>query len=294
VDDRGAAVKIVAAGATALAACLAAWPAWGGAAPSPAPSPGAPASDAVAAAPAAKAFRLERYDWEATPELSAALRRVVVRNDYGDIRGRRAGAAPMLVHAVIQRLGSGPDAGINVERFGDMLVVSVVLPPGRVSVTEPQLEKTAIDRVDLSVHVPDAATLVAETARGLVEARGLKADVEATSMHGDIRVQTAGAIIARSATGAIFARPGLQGRGATLIDSGSGAVRLTLPSQADFRVEVDSGGALTSEFTATDLEPSAAAPSRRRAVVQAGRGLHALAVVTDSGPVTIVREALGK
>ena len=69
---------------------------------------------ALAASVPAKEFRIDRFDWEADADLARVVRRIVVRNDYGDVRARAAGDGPLLVHAVIQRLGSGPDIGVNV------------------------------------------------------------------------------------------------------------------------------------------------------------------------------------
>jgi hypothetical protein len=49
-----------------------------------------------------------------------------VRNDYGDIRVRFAGDGRIFVHTVIQRL-AGPNIGVNVERHGEALAVTLVL-----------------------------------------------------------------------------------------------------------------------------------------------------------------------
>src|SRR5687768_6890902 len=101
-----------------------------------------------------KEFRIDRHDWQAEADLARAVKRIIVRNDYGDIRARSAGAGPLLVHTVIQRLGSGPDIGVNVERHGEVLAVTVAAPPGRQAVAEERPAKTAVDRADLVVYVP--------------------------------------------------------------------------------------------------------------------------------------------
>src|SRR5262245_14474862 len=71
-----------------------------------------------------KEFRIDRFEWVSEPGVAQAVRTLVVRNDYGDIRARLAGDGLVMVTAVIQRLGLAPDIGVNVERYGDALVVS--------------------------------------------------------------------------------------------------------------------------------------------------------------------------
>ena len=122
----------------------------------------------------AKAFTIERFEWQAEAAVSQAVRHLLVRNDYGDIRARFAGDGVIMVTAVMQRLGSAPDIGVNVERHGDALAVTVVSPPGRRAVSGERPGKTEVDRADLVVYVPENAALEATSLRGMVEARRLK------------------------------------------------------------------------------------------------------------------------
>lgn len=256
-----------------------------------APSCAAAASDVPSPSPAAqpaqaKPFRVERYDWSGTLELSAALRRLVVRNDYGDVRARFAGDGLANLHAVIQRLGSGPDVGVNVERHGDTLVVAVVSPPGRVSVDQARLPKTAVDRVDLVVYVPPQAALDAESARGLVEARGLQGDVRAVTVDGEIRVSASTAVEARSEGGAVTVNLAKLGEAPTRIESRTGAIRLALPADGDFRLQVETGGELKTAF---ELQPGERVAGRRRASASFGKAWQSVTVRSESGNIELVR-----
>jgi hypothetical protein len=243
----------------------------------------APAAARPASVPA-KEFRIDRFDWEADPDLARAVKRLVVRNDYGDVRARAAGDGPLLVHAVIQRLGSGPDIGVNVERHGAALSVTVVAPPGRQAVSEERPGKTAVDRVDMVVYVPEGAMLEATTLRGIVEARRLKGPVEAETLDGEIRVDATGSVRARSLGGSITAVLD-RATAASLIETRTGTAWLSLPEGSDYRLIVEPGGNVTSQIP---LREDTTAP-RRRLTAVGGAALTPVVVRSDWGDVEIVQ-----
>ena len=231
-----------------------------------------------------KEFRIDRFDWEAEPDLARAVKRIVVRNDYGDVRARAAGDGPLLVHAVIQRLGSGPDIGVNVERHGDALSVTVVAPPGRQAVSEERPDKTAVDRADIVVYVPEGATLEATSLRGIVEARKIKGAVDAETLDGEIRVDSGGGVRARSVGGSITVVLGTSG-GASLIETRTGTAWVSLAEGSDYRLVVEPGGKVTSQIP---LKEDAPAP-RRRLTAQGGAALTPVFVRSEKGDVEIVQ-----
>lgn len=239
---------------------------------------------ALAASVPAKEFRIDRFDWEADADLARVVRRVVVRNDYGDVRARAAGDGPLLVHAVIQRLGSGPDIGVNVERHGEVLSVTVVAPPGRQAVSEERPAKTAVDRADMVVYVPEGAVLEATTLRGMVEARRLKGPVEAETLDGAIRVDAAGAVRARSVGGSITVVLD-KATAASLIETRTGTAWLSLAEGSDYRLIVEPGGNVTSQIP---LKEDTTAP-RRRLTALGGAALTPVVVRSDWGDVEIVQ-----
>lgn len=205
---------------------------------------------------ASKEFKIDRFEWHGELELSQAVRRILVRNDYGDVRARFAGDGQVFVTAVLQRLGAGPDIGVNVERHGDALTVTVVSPPGRSAVSEERPGKTDVDRADLVIYVPEGAALEATSLRGIVEARGLKGRVDAETLDGEIRLDAAGPLRARSGSGSITAVLGSGGAAATVIETASGAIWLSLAKGSDYRLQLESGGKVTSPMQLKDVPGS--------------------------------------
>lgn len=217
------------------------------------------------------------------------MRRLSVRNDYGDIRVRLAGDGQFSAHAVLQRLGGDPDVGVNVERHGDVLAMTVVSPPGRVSVSAAHLPKTAVDRVDLVVYAPKACALSAESLRGLVEVRGLEGELSLVTLDGEIRAVAGGGLRASSAGGPITALLGGESRAPVLIESRSGPVRLTLPAAGDYRLQVETTGALQSDLVLTGLEKDPKPGTRRNGSLQVGQGTRPIVVRSESGALVLVR-----
>jgi hypothetical protein len=238
-----------------------------------------------ASVPTAKEFRIDRFEWQAEPDLSRAVRAIVVRNDYGDVRARFAGDGRVFVHAVIQRLGGGPDIGVNVERHGEALAITVVAPPGRQAVAEERPAKTAVDRADMVVYVPEGASLVATSLRGIVEARKLKGPVDAETLDGEIRVEAAGAVRARSVDGSITVVLGGSAAAASLMETATGTVWLSLAEGSDYRLLVEPGGKVTSQVPLKEEEPA----PRRRLTALGGAGTTPVFVRTGKGDVEIVQ-----
>ena len=235
------------------------------------------------ATPLPKYFGIDRYQWQGAPDLSASVRRLVVRNDYGDIRARFAGDGIVLVSTIVQRLGPTPDVGLNVERHGDALAITVVAPPGRRGVSAERPGKTDVDRADLVVYVPETASLEAVTLRGMVEARRLRARVDAQTESGEILLDTEGPVRVRTGAGDVSVSLG-GAEGASVIETGSGKVWLSLLQGTNRPLLVETGGPVTSKRTLKD-EPAAAGRHRMSA---AGGPTFPVIVRSESGAVEIV------
>lgn len=238
--------------------------------------------------PAPAELRIDRFAWTAEPALAAALRRLVVRNDYGDIRARFAGDGVIAVSAVIQRLGPGPDIGVNVERHGDRLAVTVVAPPGRLAVDAERPGKTAIDRADLVIYVPEGVVLEAATLRGVVDARRLKSPIEATSGDGELRLETTQWVRAASSSGAVTVTAGRSAERPSLVETDSGAIWMSLVDAPDLRLEVETAGSVTSQIA---LAPRRSPDGRKRSFVDRDPTAQPVLVRSASGSVEIVRRA---
>ena len=242
--------------------------------------PPAPAPTATAA----KEFRIDRFEWQAEADLSRAVRRVVVRNDYGDVRARLAGDGRVFVYAVLQRLGSGPDIGVNVERHGEVLAVTVVAPPGRQAVSEERPSKISVDRADLVVYIPEGALFEASTLRGIVEAKRLTSLVDVSTLDGDIRVDGGGAVRARSLNGSLTIVLGATSD-PSLIETATGTVSLSLVEGSDYRLLVEPGGKVASQI---QLKEEESAP-RRKLTALGGAARVPVVVRSGKGDVEIVQ-----
>jgi hypothetical protein len=169
-----------------------------------------------------------------------------------------------------------------VERHGEALSITVVAPPGRQAVSEERPAKTAVDRADIVVYVPEGAALEATTLRGIVEARRLKGAVDAETLDGEIRVEAAGAVRARSSGGSITVVLGNTTQ-ASLIETRTGTAWLSLAEGSDYRLIVEPGWKVTSQIP---LKEEAAAP--RRLTALGGAALTPVVVRSEWGDVEIV------
>ena len=252
-----------------------------------APSPGPPPASPPPSPAPSREVTIERLQWSRAVDGPEPVTAIEVRNDFGDIRARYAADQTLDVSMVVQRLDPGPQrVGFTVERRGPVLALVVGYPPGRIKDADPRPPKDSYDRLDLVVFVPAGVTLRAHTLRGLVEARGLRSDVEAATLDGSILVAATGTIQARSATGEItatIAAEALAGTGAPLLfQSGSGPVNLFLPAAGSAELRIDAGGEVTSKVP-LDRRTSG---GRTRATATLGAG-ERLVVVTTPGPVRL-------
>ena len=158
------------------------------------------------ASPSPRAFAMDRLQWSKDVDGAEPITAIEVRNDFGDIRARAAGDRKLEATMVVQRLDlAGEKVGFTVERRGSVVALDVAYPPGRVRDSESHPAKDSYDRLDLVVFVPPGVTLRAQTLRGRVEARGLKSDVEASTLDGPIFVRTEGGVQARTDSGTVTA-----------------------------------------------------------------------------------------
>jgi hypothetical protein len=249
------------------------------ASPVPRPSPAA-----------AREVRIEHLNWSRAIDGPDPITAIEIRNDFGDIRARLAGDRVLDASMVVQRLDPGPQGvGFTVERRGSALALVVGYPPGRVKDADPRPPKAGYDRLDLTIYVPEGVALRAHTLRGLVEARGLKGDVEAATLDGSILVSAAGVLQARTTSGEITATvspAALAGPGAPLLfQSATGAINLIVPAQGSAELRVETAGTVTSKL---DLQ-RAVAGGRTTARATMGAGERLVLVTSGTGAVRIDR-----
>jgi hypothetical protein len=248
------------------------------------------AGAAAVTVPAAD-LKIDRLHWEKDVDGPAPITRLEIRNDFGDVRARRAGDRRIEASAVVQRLDADPaGVGFTVERHGPVVALVVAYPPGHVRDADPNPPKDSYDRLDLVVYVPEGVALRAETLRGRIEIRGLKSDVEAATLDGPLSVVTTGSVRARTAGGAITAIVEASAlahpeNGPMLFESGTGAITVTVPERAPIDLRAETSGPLSSE-----LRMHRKQGARTRAWKASGRSRRLVLVRSDSGAIQVLRD----
>lgn len=252
-----------------------------------APPPSPPASPGPAEPRTHGELKIDRLSWAREVDGDAPIRTLEVRNDFGDVRARLAPDRRLEALAVVQRLDPGKDGvGFTVERRGSVVALVVAYPPGRIRDADPEPAKDSYDRLDLAVFVPEGISLVAHTLRGQVEVRGLRSDVRAVTRDGPVFVSTTGGLQARSDSGEITARmEKSEGPGPLLLETVTGAIRVTLGPQPGLDLRVETAGMLTSDFPVQRQQVG----GRLRAWSAIGRPTRTLLVASGSGTVEIRR-----
>jgi hypothetical protein len=247
------------------------------------PAPGVP--------PSPRELRMERLEWAKEVDGAEPVTAIEVRNDFGDIRARGAEDRRLDATMVVQRLDpSGDKVGFTVERRGGVVALVVGYPPGRVRDADPHPAKDSYDRLDLVVFVPAGVTLRAHTLRGRVEARGLKSDVEASTLDGPIFVRTTGAVQARTGSGEVTAwldAGALAAAGPPLVlRSDSGPLAVTLPARGDLHLRVETAGEIASKLALRRARRA----GRTEAALTPARPARLVLVSSHTGRVAVDRE----
>ncbi|HUP90356.1 MAG TPA: DUF4097 family beta strand repeat-containing protein [Longimicrobiales bacterium] len=145
------------------------------------------------------------------------------------------------------------------------------------------------ERVDFEVRVPRGVELSVGTVQGRVEATGMTADVNASSVTGDVRVSTTGIASATSVSGSIYVRIGSNDWDALSFNTVSGDIVLELPAQPDATVHFNTvSGDFDSDWpisVTTKRESMYGPRGGLRGTI--GRGNRRLSFSTVSGDVEL-------
>ncbi len=137
-----------------------------------APKPAATTDIALATAPAAE------FDRDARIETLPAGMPVVVRNPFGDVRVRFGGYESKLEWRTVAQNPPGKPTLSVAAQASDTYRLDVVLPDGATQAPG--------QRLDLTLYLAEKHDLDIETQRGLIEVRGLRANLKARSQGGNI------------------------------------------------------------------------------------------------------------
>lgn len=201
---------------------------------------------------------------------------IEVLNPHGDVRLRGADAGEVEVSSMIQRRIDDPvRPEVRIDRRRGRLTIQVVYPVA---------PKGDLKRVDVAVFVPAGAPVTVRTKAGMIQARGLANDVDFEAAAGDVFLTTSGKARVAVGKGNIVADLRPSGwRGSPRLSTRDGNITLTLPADADAKLEVRAPGDIAA--------PPKATLERRRAgkaTVKLGQGNHRLALQTGRGNVSIL------
>jgi hypothetical protein len=192
---------------------------------------------------------LARDSWSGPISPGSVVR---VHNPYGDIRLRHGGSDNNLeVAAILQQLSiDGSKLVLEVEITDDTAEVTVV----RYDIAgnpAPDVPRGDDARAELAVLVPEGATTRAETTSGLLEARGVRTDIDLHTAGGTIRVaKNRGRITAHSERGAmeITLETGVT-KDTQVLSSITGPITVFTSSTNDLDVTMTTSGAFITDFS---------------------------------------------
>ena len=241
-------------------------------------TPGAARAEDAKAAPAQD--ELIRQDFSAT---LAATQPVVVDNPYGDVRLRFGGYTDQLeLHAVAQK----PDQASPID-----------LQPGIVDGSyriAPRLPANTLvadgQRIDLVVFVPLGHAVSVRTESGVIESRGIRANINLRSTSGNISIRgTKGSISAETGPGSIEASLLRAPRDShQRLATSTGSIILAVNDDLDARLEMSTSAAFATEYS-LQIDRLTGQEPNKRAIARIGEEDSELIVESRRGEIRLLR-----
>ena len=213
----------------------------------------------------------------------------------GEIRAGAAGGATAEVTASKSGRGDHDGVRIKVEESDEGVTICAIYP-NQVSDSchDRQTRKNRSNNnhennveVDFVVRVPEGVRFVGRTVNGSVEATGLTADAEVSTVNGDASVSTRGWAEATTVNGDVDATVGrADWRGSADFQTVNGTVTVTLPGSVDADVEARTvNGEIETDFPLTVTGRF----GPRRLNGRIGSGGRTLSLETVNGAIRIRR-----
>ncbi len=232
-----------------------------------------------------QSFRKENERWIENVESGKTIS---VVNPYGNVYARFGGYDNELeLLAAIQRLDPARrQLEVVRSRDGGALRIEVM------EKADDRADAGATkDRIDVVLFVPLGSTLDARTDFGLIEVKGLKSDLIATSLTGNMRLRgNRGRIRAKSARGEISAA---LVTGATTdgqeFTSETGDIEIYLEEDADMDVHIATSGEITTDFS-LQIEHRRFEEPGKYATARVGEGGPKLSIRSKRGRAKLLRQ----
>jgi hypothetical protein len=219
-------------------------------------------------------------------DLSATLQSrqtVAVDNPYGDVRLRFGGFKDEIeIHSVAQEPALAHPIALQPGVVDGRYLIAPRLPANTL-VAEGQ-------RLDLVVFVPLGHSVTARTERGIIESRGIRADIDLHSVSGDIAIRgTQGSIHAATGAGNIEASllsapPGAKQKLAT----STGEIVLAVNDKLDADIEMATSAAFATEYS-LKIDQLPGKEPNKRAFASIGEANSSLIVESRRGEIRLLR-----
>lgn len=225
-----------------------------------------------------------------TFELTAATRRIVIRNRHGDLRLRSSDHRAVGVYSVYQRIEPTPlDPILETSQSGDTFVLTVRYP-GEDGWAPDDHRR---GRTDLGIWLPPDLALDIETTDGLVQLKRANAPVRIRTTSGEIEVSVGADLDVESNSGRITARQ-VSGNwsGTARVVTGKGSILAAVPAFANVHLIAESTGTLGADPGLP--VPISGTPGAMRADVRYGSGQNLLELRAggDVYLVPVIRDPL--
>jgi hypothetical protein len=231
---------------------------------------------------------LARDSWSGPITPGSTIR---VDNPFGDTRLRHGGSESTLeVAAILQQLaidGSRLELRVDIGEDEAVITVARINLDGEVTTEVPRGDKA---RADLALMIPEGTTVAVRGGTGLVEARGVRTDVDLRTTSGTIRAaSTRGAITAHSDRGAmeITLETGVTKKPQKL-SSVTGSITVFTAADNDLDVTMKTSGTLTTDFTLNVDHRDNEEPNKT-ATAKIGRGGASLELTSKRGDLALRR-----
>lgn len=231
---------------------------------------------------------MERDSWSGPIAPGSSIR---VENAFGDVRLRHGGSQDNLeAAAILQQISiDGSKLVLETEITDKVTVVTIVRYDidGNASPQAPRGDKA---RADLAIMVPKGFPIRVETKNGLIEARGVKTDLDLHTASGTIRVaKHQGGITAHTESGPmeITLLPSVTKKPQEL-SSTTGPITVFTPANNDLDVVMATSGAFITDFS-LEVEHHDTEEPNKTATAVVGSGGSALKMTSKRGDLALRR-----
>jgi hypothetical protein len=217
-------------------------------------------------------------------DVGPGVRRVIVRNLFGDVHLRRSKAAIVSYHAVVQSIEPGlPPAQVRVQPHADRIEVAVEIEGVRL--THDEIWNPRRARLDLALAIPDKLELDVRTSFGSIGARGLLSPIRARSVGGRIQLSTGGAVDVESERGDVGLVQRLREYQGEMRVRTQGRISATIPFDAGYAIRARTCGGF--DLGGLDAEVSRDESGCQSLDTRVGDGGHVLELWSSNGQVTL-------